>query len=249
MKLITSRQNPEIKAAAALQQAKERKIKQQFLAEGVRTVETVMTKFRPIQLYMTQELFDQHILSSVDKNNITLVSLEVMDKLSTTKTPSGIVGVFAIPSAPNKPLTKGIVLANVTNPGNMGTLIRTAAAMGSKTVVVLDGVDPWHPKVIQATVGTIAHVDLFEYSWQELLEKKQQLKLCALVVKGGKPPDLLFDDNILMVIGNEATGIPTEWLAGCELSCTLTMPGNTESLNAAVAGSIALYLAFNTKSQ
>ncbi len=249
MKLITSRQNPEIKAVAALQQAKDRNIKQQFLAEGVRTIEALVAKLMPIQLYMTQELFDQHVLSSVDNNKITLVSSEVMDKLSTTKTPSGIVGVFAIPEAPSKSLTKGLVCANVTNPGNMGTLIRSAAAMGSGTVVVIDGVDPWHPKVIQASAGTIANVDVFEYSWQELIKKKLQLKLCALIVKGGQSPHILEQDDILIVVGNEATGIPTEWLADCELSCTLTMPGNTESLNAAVAGSIALYLAFNKKSQ
>ncbi len=249
MKLITSRQNPEIRAVAALQQTKERKVKQQFLAEGIRTVETIMTKLTPIQLYITQELFNQNILSSIDKNNITLVSPEVMDKLSTTKTPSGIIGLFAIPAAPSKSLAKGLVCANVTNPGNMGTLIRTTAAMDSQTVVIIDGVDPWHPKVIQATAGTIANVDIFELTWNELLHKKNNLKLCALVVKDGQSPHIHTHDDIVIVVGNEATGIPAEWLAGCELSCTLRMPGNSESLNAAVAGSIALYLAFNKKSQ
>ncbi len=247
MKLITSRQNPEIKSVASLKQAKERKAQQQFLAEGIRTIETLMATYTPIQLYLTEKLFNQKLMRSIDPNKTTLVSPEVMEKLSTTKTPSGIVGVFAIPDTPHKPLTKGIVLANITNPGNMGTLMRTAAAMGTQTVVVVDGVDPWHPKVIQATAGTIAHIAIYELTWHELLDHKNDLQLCALVVKDGQSPDILTQDDILLVIGNEADGIPSDWLADCALTCTLPMPGHTESLNAAVAGSIALYLAFSKK--
>lgn len=246
MKIITSRQNEEIKQLTLLHHTKYRKKLKQFLAEGLRTVETLMERIEPLQLYMTQEFFDQHTLD-ISNSKITIISQEVLEKISTTTTAQGIIGLFAMPNQHNKPLTKGIVLCNVSDPGNMGTLIRTAAAMGAKTVVIIDGADPWSPKVIQATAGTIAFVDIIQCPWQELLTIKKQLKLCALVVRDGQSSDILAQNDILIVIGNEANGIPTEWLASCELTCTLAMPGQTESLNAAIAGSIALYLAFLKK--
>lgn len=246
MKIITSKQNAEIKALCALHHSKYRASEQKFLAEGLRTINTLMTRYKPVQLYMTEEVYAQHN-GSYDDNIITLVAHDVMEKISTTEHASGIVGLFNIPPAPDRTLTKGLVLANITNPGNMGTLIRTAAAMNCTTVVVVDGVNPWHPKVIQATAGTIALVDIFELSWEQLLHKKNKLRLCGLVVNGGQDSNILRNDDLLLVVGNEATGIPDAWLKNCPLTCTLTMPGNTESLNAAVAGAIALYVAFSPK--
>ncbi len=246
MKIITSKQNAEVKALCALHHSKYRRSEQKFLAEGQRTISTLITRYKPIQLYMTEELYAQQN-GIYDDSIITLVSHEVMAKISTTEHASGIVGLFDIPPASAQSLTKGLVLANITNPGNMGTLIRTAAAMACNTVVVVEGVDPWHPKVIQATAGTIALVNLFELSWQQLLDAKKKLRLCGLVVQNGQESSVLRNDDILLVVGNEATGIPDVWLADCELTCTLAMPGNTESLNAAVAGAIALYIAFSSK--
>ncbi len=244
MKTINSRQNPEIKLVDALKKAKERKNQQRFIAEGIRTIQTLLTKYKPIQLYLTEKAFSEHHIN-IDRNLITLVTDEVMQKISTTKTPSGVVGVFTMPQQPTSDLTPGLVLANITNPGNMGTLIRTATAMNVNTIVIVEGTDIWSPKVIQSTAGTIANVDIFELTWQELLNQKKDLNLCALVVKDGKPPEHLDLKKSLIVVGNEADGIPSEWIANCEQLCTLPMPGNTESLNAAVAGSIALYLAFS----
>lgn len=246
MKIITSRQNEEIKNLTQLHQTKYRKNFKRFLAQGIRTVTTLMSRFEPLQLYMTEEFFNQH-KKDFKTDNITLISQEVLEKISTTTSSQGIIGLFAIPKPSDSPLTKGLVLCNITDPGNMGTLIRTAAAMNATTVVLIDGVDPWSPKVVQATAGTLASVNIIECSWQDLLIRKKQLKLCALVVKDGQEAEILSRDDILIVIGNEAAGIPTQWLLDCELSCTLAMPGKTESLNAAIAGSIALYLAFIKK--
>ena len=210
------------------------------MAEGVRTITTLMHTYELIQLYVTESLYATIDLP-IDTDKITLVADTVMDKISTTKTPAGIVGVFPIPPGPQEPLTSGLVLARITNPGNMGTLIRTAAAMNIKTIVIVEGVDPWSPKVIQATAGSIAYVNIYELNWQELISQKNGLSLCALVVSGGKPPADITFNNTLIVVGNEATGIPETWAADCDQLCTLPMPGKTESLNAAVAGSIAMY--------
>ncbi len=240
MKIITSRTNSTIKQICSLHTKKGRSTSRQFIAEGQRTIEALLTsKCELVQLYVIQ---DHPVNLQCPAELITFVTPEVMEKISTTKTPSGQLAIFNIPPKPRPTVERGIVLANITDPGNMGTLMRSATAMNIKTIVVVDGTDPWGPKVVQASTGAIGSVMLLECSWQELLEIKKEKKLCALVVKGGKTPQELELKNILLVVGNEAHGIPNDWLNDCDIKCTLPMPGNTESLNAAVAGSIALYL-------
>jgi len=243
MKEIHSRQNEEIKAVAKLKLQKERKKRGLFIAEGFRVCKTLATTLVPHTVYCTQNMVDQaKKIASEDK--ITLVNTQVMEKISNAKSPSGILGIFPIPpDTPTEQLSSGIVLAQIADPGNMGTLIRTAAAMGHQSVVIIEGADPWSPKVIQSTAGTIAHVTLFQLSWEQLIKNKKALKLIALVVKDGKTPHEIDFAHTLIIVGSEAHGIPQNWIDDCEEKLTLPMPGKTESLNAAVAGSIALYLA------
>jgi TrmH family RNA methyltransferase len=168
-----------------------------------------------------------------------------MQKISHATTSSGLLAVFTIPDKPSLASIKpGLVLANLSDPGNAGTLMRTCAAMNVQCVVMVEGVDPWHPKVIQATAGTIAQLKIFQCTWQELVANKNNLTLHALTVSGGKAPEVIQANNALLVVGNEAHGLPEQWIADCDDAITIPMPGNTESLNAAVAGSIALYLTF-----
>ena len=242
MKTITSRLNKEIKLVHSLRNTKSRKKHNAFIAEGVRTVATLVKANQTLQqLYVTQ-----HQLKAAEKlvvsNNITLVDAHVMEKISTATTPSGIVGVFEIPAQPStKQLNAGLVIARIHDPGNMGTLIRSTAAFSFNTVVVIEGVDPWSPKVVQASAGAIGCINLFRLSWDELLQNKKDLNLCALVVKHGKKPEELNFKESLLVVGSEAHGLPVEWIKQCKQKLTLPMPGKTESLNAAVAGSVALY--------
>lgn len=246
IKSITSTQNETVKYLCSLHHAKYRKKEDRFIVQTERAISTLMSKMQPLQFFMTQEVYDKQTVTQ-DISRITLVTPQIMQKISTLEQPAGMVALFDIPHTKTTTLNKGIVLANVSNPGNMGTLIRSAAAMNCSTVIIVEGTDPWDPKVVQATAGALALVDILQLSWNELLAVKKNLKLCALVVKDGQSPDTLKRNDILIVIGNEATGIPASWLATCELTCTLPMPGNTESLNAAVAGSIALYIAFVQK--
>jgi len=242
---INSRQNKEIKAIAKLKLQKERKSKKKFIAEGFRVCKSISESISPHTIYCTETLANQaNQIAPEDK--ITIVTKEVMEKISAAKSPSGILGVFPIPSSPNlEKLSSGIVLAQIADPGNMGTLIRTATAMGFKSVVTIEGSDPWSPKVVQSTAGTITHIHIFQLSWEKLIKNKKALKLVALVVKDGKTPSEINFKNTLLVIGSEAHGIPQIWIDESEEKLTLPMPGKTESLNAAVAGSIALYLAAN----
>ena len=168
---ITSTNNPLIKKIRKLHQKKFREKYNLFIAEGVRCCTTLTKKFTLKHLFITQDLleFAQEI---TDNLTIVIVPDHVMIAISASTTPSGIIGAFEIPSDNNfKNLSNGIVLANITNPGNMGTIIRTAAAMNTPSVVIIDGVDPWHPRVIQATMGAISQIKIV--SEKEIFEIQQ----------------------------------------------------------------------------
>jgi TrmH family RNA methyltransferase len=242
MKIITSRANPEIKHVTALHTKKGRTVHNEFIAQGIRTCQTlIQNDYKLIQLYVTEQYLQA---AQAITEQITIVANSVMEKISSTKTANGIVGVFTIPEQPDfKKMESGLVLANITDPGNMGTLIRSTAAFGYKTVVVINGVDVWSPKVIQATAGTIALLNVFCTSWKTLVLNKKDIELCALVVANGTDPSKLDKSKKrLLVVGNEAHGLPDEQLTDCTEQVTIPMLGKTESLNASVAGSIGLYL-------
>jgi TrmH family RNA methyltransferase len=250
MKIISSRQNEEIIQASLLKQTKHRTQQQRFIAEGMRTCLTLIESgMHLVMLYATREGYDQ-IAHYALKVPMTLVGAPVIEKLSSASTPSGIVGVFAIPQPPAiQKLNSGIVLAGLIDPGNIGTLIRTCAAFGLRTVVTIDGADIWGPKVIQASAGAIGHVSIFNESWSTLLAKKSSsVSLAALVPSHGQPLHTIPNQQaMLLIIGSEAHGIPEEWLSSCDIQVTIPMASTTESLNAGVAGSIALYELFGKK--
>jgi RNA methyltransferase, TrmH family len=243
-KTIKSLDNPIIKHIVKLHTAKYRTERQQFIAEGFRTIATIIKAGQtPTNLFTTEEfLYDAQQL--VNEKLIIVVTPAVMNKISTVQSPSGLLATFSIPPQPSlSTLSFGVVLAQVTDPGNMGTLIRTAAAMNKKTVVCVETVDPWNPKVIQASAGAITDVSIFRMSWTELMHNKKNIPLHALVASEGKHPSDVNLRDALLVVGSESHGIPQDWVEQCDEKITLPMPGNFESLNAAVAGSIALYLA------
>ncbi len=250
MNTITSPYNPEIKTVVQLHDATERKKQNKCIVEGSRAISTFIThNHKLIVLYSTEKMLT-HARKLIPYRHqqeqcIKLVSDRVMHKIASTVSPSGLLAVFEIPAALKAefvPVT--LVLAQINDPGNMGTLIRTAAALTIKTVIIIEGADPWSPKVIAASAGTIAAVTVLQLNWQKLmlLSKQHKLQLCALTPRGGKLPQELIVNRTALVVGNEAHGLPPAWEQDCHERFTLPMPGGIESLNAAVSGSIALYL-------
>lgn len=253
---ITSPQNELVRLVAKLHNTRTRNQMRRFIVEGQRACEPFFSSKYPLAyLFITEEHIAWADTLAIDSEKIYLTTKRVIEKLSSATTPSGIIGVFDIPRT-NENLESlgkfqgsGLVLANIQDPGNAGTLIRTAVALDAP-IIMVGGVDPYNPKVIQASAGTLAQAKLFELDWTNLVQevKKSKLKLTALIVDNGTNlTDLPTNSNRLLVVGNEAHGIPDEWLKDCDEFATLAMPGNTESLNAAIAGSIALYILYPWK--
>ena len=248
IKTITSATNPLIQRIVKLHSAKYRKTYKEFMAEGIHIISTLIeAQHKPTHVLTTEKMFFYtkrfFAHDSVVYENIVIVTEAIMKKISTQETPTGIIALFSIPAEPEYgTLSSGIVLANVQNPGNAGTLIRTAVAMNKKTAVFIGGVDPFNPKVIQASAGTIGSINIFQLDWQDLIAHKKSIPLYALVASGGKKPQAINMRDSLIVVGNEGAGLADEDIAQCDDTITLNMPGPCESLNASIAGAIALYL-------
>jgi TrmH family RNA methyltransferase len=241
--IITSVHNETVKKIVTLHSTKGRATHKLFIAEGSRTCDSLFqSPLKPVHLYVVDEQ-----RAYAEKSGIawTLVSPLVMEKMSCSQTPAGILALFEIPSFQGHHFSPpGLVCADIKDPGNLGTLIRTAAAYNFKTIVLIEGVDSWNPKVVQASAGTIGFVELYNMKWNDFIKTVDRKLLCALVAdqKSSPATGSLLKDKFI-VVGNEAHGIKKEWFADCQTHITIAMPGKTESLNAAVAGSIAMYIA------
>ncbi len=238
---IESTDNSLVKEISKLKDKKNRNINQLFIAEGERVIKTFLEAgFEPQYYFCLQS---EKILWP----QVIITTEKVIKKLSSLTTPCGQLAVFKIPSATKKIISSGIVAAQINDPGNLGTLLRSTAAFGFNTAVLVESCDPWSPKVVQSSAGALTKLNLIILSWSDLINNCQQenIKLIGLVVQSDKFIDNLVYDKVkkyLLVIGNEANGIPKTWLKNCDELVTIPMKNDIESLNAAVAGSIALFI-------
>lgn len=237
----------DFKKVVELHDNKGRAAQQKFIVEGVRAIRTFIDAGKkPYVVYVTEKMLSG-AQEFIPKKLLSVTSLAMMDKISPTATPSGILAIFPIEKKPDiEQLEPTLVCVEISDPGNLGTLVRTITALGKTSLVVIDGVDPWNPKVVQASAGTIACINIVRISWPELIAvaRKKNYPLCALVPRKGKHPEQLKLKNCFLIIGSEAHGLSQKMIHECDYQLTLPMPGKTESLNAAVAGSIAAYLAY-----
>ena len=252
--MIESLNSPHIARVKALigsRGTKERKLAGQFVAEGLQCArEALASEQGPrIQtLYLTQtgraKLEDSFDLSSV---NTVDVSDEVMKAMSETITPQGILAVCTIPSRPIEGLklsghSKFIFLSEIQDPGNAGTIIRSADAFGIQAVITSPGsVDIYSPKVVRSTAGSLWHIDVFEGID---LSNVLSLNVHAFALGASAKTslnDLLIEGNCVAVFGNEARGLATAQSVDGIEQVRIPMPGNAESLNLSAAATIVMY--------
>ncbi len=143
MKTISSLSNPEVKLVTQLHTKKGRREQQCFIAEGIRVIQTMIQLGSiPIKLYVTEPVLDV-LPPELKSQMITLVSDQVMKKISSSITPSGVLALFAIQQQPSfDQLSSGLIAYQISDPGNLGTLMRTRAAMNKQTIVCIETVNP-----------------------------------------------------------------------------------------------------------
>lgn len=242
MKEIASLQHPLVKHWAKLQSdSAYRKEQKALLLEGKNCLQDVMKTHRAKRLIVT------HPDKTIEKPNadeILVVTEAIIKKITQVESPEGILAEFSMPET--RPLTKVnrlLVSDRIQDPGNLGTLIRSALAFGWDGLFLLPGsCDPFNSKAVRAAKGATFDLPLASGSWQELQAICQKNGLSLVVADlEGQPPSHFPQEKMALVLGNEANGanvphsIPKQQVK-------LSMQGPMESLNVAVAGSILLYL-------
>ena len=249
--MITSPQNPRIQQVRALlSQRKERDETGLFVLEGVRLLEEALSSgWQARFMLYTADLSPRglELIAACRARGVEVeeVAPHVLKSAADTENPQGILGVFA-----RRELTLArdldfIVVADcVRDPGNLGTLLRSAAAAGAQAVLLSPGtVDAFSPKVVRAGMGAHFRLALKNFAWAELpaLVKPACQIYTAEAGAGTACWQLDLRGPLALVIGGEAEGVSPEARALSDGAVTIPMPGRSESLNAAVAAGILLF--------
>ncbi|MBR5797156.1 MAG: RNA methyltransferase [Phascolarctobacterium sp.] len=257
---LTGLQNPVVKAAAELKQKKYRTQNGLYLAEGLRTAEeAVAYKAVETLFYVaTDDDRTMRLLEDAAMQNIKLVCVteNVMKKIADTETPQGIIAVCKMrqPKLENL-LASGkmlLVLDRVGDPGNIGTMLRTADAAGIGGLVLLKGcADIYAPKTVRSSMGSLFHIPVLSgVSEQEFVSAAKKAGYDLLVTCLDGADNLYKADlsgRIAFVMGNEAGGVSETLLEKADKRVYIPMAGRAESLNVAMAAGIVMFEALRRK--
>lgn len=242
--VITSTTNPLIQKIKSLKDKEARSLYNEFILEGENIVKDIPNISLVDYIFVDQSKIDayRYIIEKYNKNIVYEVPAKVMGAISDTKTPSGILAVSKKPEYKEGKEKSVVVLDGISDPGNMGTIIRTCVACGIKDIYAINTVDVFSPKVVRSTMGGIFEVNVIPTTYEELLEKLQGYNLLTLDMNG---KDIFKENNITkpfaLVVGSEAHGVSKILKENCTQVLSLPMSGKIESLNAAVSLSVALY--------
>lgn len=251
--MITSTQHPKIKAIRKmLEQPKQRVAQAAFAVEGVRLAEEALQAGWPARYLVYSEELNPRgrlVVEGYQKagTQIELVSPHVMHHLSETETSQGILVVLEAQSLPiPKRIDFGLILDEIRDPGNLGSILRTALAAGVQAVFLTPTTtDPLSPKVIRASMGAHFRIPVKKLGWDDLkllLQKRGEVRLFLATVGEGKIYDQVdFRGPLMVLIGGEAFGASQQALLLPHQDVHIPMPGGTESLNTAVAAGILLF--------
>ena len=260
MRSIDSDKNILYRKLMAQGSARELKKTNWILIEGLRQIEEALQagadldylvfsddeKGESIRLRLEEKSAD--LLEQLDEDQLVLMRSDLFQRLAETKTPAGVLAVLQALRTPLEEIQElnSLVLIDVQDPGNVGTLIRSADAFAIKQVILLGAsASPWLNKTLRAAMGSIFHVSIFEEKNTQAglaLLSQKGLRLLAMDTSGTDIRQVgLGSKNYGLILGNEANGLPEQVLKQVEEVIRIDMPGSAESLNVAIAGAIALY--------
>ncbi len=243
MKEITSVKNQTVCEVKKLKQKKYRTQTGTFLAEGYRNVCDSIQKATPLMVFVQQDFADP----VPNCENTYLVTKEVMRELSDTDTPQGVAAVFEIPKEQEITSSNILLLNGVSDPGNMGTILRTALATGF-TDLILDEqcADVYSPKVIRSAMSAVFSLNVIRKKSLVddiafLRQTGYQIYGAALLDKAVSLYDVDFSRKTALLFGSEANGISEELLKLTDVTYIIPMAKGIESLNVAVAAGVSMY--------
>ncbi len=237
--MITSRQNEFVKRVASLKEKKYRERYGEYLIEGSKQVREAVAAGKTVRHIVYAASYTGERFGAGEWSE---VSDGVFEKLTSEASPQGILAVLALPApALRPPAGRCLLLDGISDPGNLGTVIRTANAAGYADIYLKNCTDPYAPKCVRAAMSGLFFVDLFPFSLADRGVFDGMPMICADMdgenaFRFAPPP------KFCLVIGNEANGVSDEVRALCEHTVRIPMRKSCESLNAGVSAGILMYL-------
>ncbi len=252
---IQSVSNSMVKHAFSLKQPRKIRDQEDFLCEGYHLIEEAQKSglhFRFI--FATKEAWlsveGQRIEEKAhrEKTKVFEAPSKIISYMSDTVTPQGIVAVVKKIEPAWPPENSRLVLGicQIQDAGNMGTLLRSAEAFGAQGVLITeDSCDPYNPKVVRSSMGSLFRIPIMQgQSWENCQQWAGEKKIPMVGLAGTAEKSLLElnrQEPALLWVGSEGKGLPAELLTACAVRARIPMQGSTESLNAGVAASVALF--------
>ena len=240
--IITSLNNPTIKEISKLKNKKYRDLTNTYLVEGEHLVEEAYKNNILTKIILLEDTICNYDIEKI------YITKEVMKKLTELDTPNKIIGIVK----KNTPLPIGnkiLILDNIQDPGNLGTIIRSSVAFDIDTIVLSPNtVDIYNPKVIRSTQGMIFYTNIITLELKEFINeiKTKNYTIFGTNVRNGKNiKEITLPEKFALVLGNEGQGVSKEIESLCDDNIYIKMSSKCESLNVSVATSILLYEVYN----
>lgn len=243
MEPVRSPRNQRVAAAVRLRRARERKARGLTLLEGPNLLEAAVHRAASLEVVFALE-DDEHTAGLVATADLELVTVtrEVLERIAPSKHPRGPVAIMRIPPDRQIEHRNALVLYGVGDPGNAGTLIRSAAAFGFDVLFGQGSADPWNPKVLRSGAGAHFSVSIETGTADPADLHSRGYTTVASIVSGTTPISQIDTSaSVAVYVGEEARGLPAEIVEACDGTVTIPMDSALESLNASVAGSILMY--------
>lgn len=264
MQVISSKDNKIIKEAASLASKKYRDELDEYLIEGPNIVKEAMEEGGRVRFIFTlagdQSAEIEEIVEAAEEKDLAAFKLtsDVFAKVTQTDSPQAILAVITkrqlseqefFSNVGNKNI---VVLDRLQDPGNVGTVLRTAEALGFGGVIILKGTaDVYQPKVVRSAAGSLLRLPLLflddSISCKEVLSKNNKKVFTTSMDAKKRVSDADLKENVAIVIGNEGNGICQELMEGAD-SLSIPMQGKTESINAAISAAIVMYESLRQRS-
>lgn len=258
-KVITSLTNPTVKAVRALHMRKARDETGTFLAEGLKFIGEALDQGRvPKILLVGKDARPHPLLERARRETLTArgqvieVSREILEKIARKENPQTVLGVFDQAFTPLEAITPDsapcwVALEQVRDPGNLGTIIRTADAAGCGGVILIgDCCDPFSVEAVRATMGSIFAVAIIRADVEAFLAWRQGWPGSVVGTRLDAPVshrDAAYERPVLILLGNEQAGLTDRLAAACDVNVKIPMRGRADSLNLSVAAGVMIYAA------
>ena len=247
--MLTSVRNPKVAAGVRLRRRAAREEDGRFLVEGAQAVREALAQGLLERLFVQDELDPVAVAARQSGVELLHVTADVIARLTSTVTPQGLVGVAPLVDRALDEVPVGgctAILHQVRDPGNAGTIVRSADAAGASAVIFTEGsVDPYNPKAVRATAGSIFHLPIVRgIATSEAVAGLRTRGVRVLAMSAAASQDLDRADlssPVAFLLGNEAHGLPDEVAAMADVSVRVPHAGKAESLNLAAAATVGLF--------